>query len=188
MRRIEKYLHGAEVALVEPLSRQSQAIALQNATITWPQDRVRGASATPSVASTPKQKFVLLDLSIDFPLGELSLVCGKLGSGKSLLLLSLLGEADILAGQLTCPRSPPDAIASFVDQVVPEEEWVVQGVCAYVPQVSLYGDNGVETTHIGDRAPGFATLRSEVCTTSALNDCEVRRGSQCISDELLEAS
>ncbi|TFY65276.1 hypothetical protein EVJ58_g2068 [Rhodofomes roseus] len=134
LRRIEKYLHGAEVATVEPLSRQSQAIALQNATITWPQDRIRGASATSSAASTPKQKFVLLDLSIDFPVGELSLVCGKLGSGKSLLLLALLGEADVLAGQLTCPRSPPDAIASFAGKVVPEDEWVVQGVCAYVPQ------------------------------------------------------
>ncbi|KAH9932951.1 ATP-binding cassette transporter [Fomitopsis serialis] len=134
MRRIEKYLHGAEVAVVEPLSQQSQAITLQNATITWPQDRVRGASATPSAASTPKQKFVLLDLSIDFPVGELSLICGKLGSGKSLLLLALLGEADVLAGQLTCPRSPPDAIASFAGKVVPEEEWVVKGVCAYVPQ------------------------------------------------------
>ncbi|KAH9932956.1 multidrug resistance-associated ABC transporter [Fomitopsis serialis] len=134
MRRIEKYLHGAEVAVVELLSQQSQAITLQNATITWPQDRVRGASATPSAASTPKQKFVLLDLSIDFPVGELSLICGKLGSGKSLLLLALLGEADVLAGQLTCPRSPPDAIASFAGKTVPEEEWVVQGVCAYVPQ------------------------------------------------------
>ncbi|KZT70050.1 P-loop containing nucleoside triphosphate hydrolase protein [Daedalea quercina L-15889] len=134
MRRIEKYLHGAEVATVEPLGHQSQAITLQNATITWPQDRARGGSATPSAASTPKQKFVLLDLSIDFPLGELSLVCGKLGSGKSLLLLSLLGEADVLAGQLTCPRSPPDSIASFAGKVVPEEEWVVQGICAYVPQ------------------------------------------------------
>lgn len=169
MRRIEKYLHGAEVAAVEPLSRQSQAIALQNATITWPQDRVRGASATPSVASTPKQKFVLLDLSIDFPLGELSLVCGKLGSGKSLLLLSLLGEADVLAGQLTCPRSPPDAIASFAGKVVPEEEWVVQGVCAFVPQVRLPHVGWLDSTHFVDqRAPGFAMLPSEVSAVPVL--------------------
>lgn len=165
MRRIEKYLHGAEVATVEPLSRQSQVIALQNATITWPQDRVRGASATPSVASTPKQKFALLDLSIDFPLGELSLICGKLGSGKSLLLLSLLGEADVLAGQLTCPRSPPDAIASFAGKIVPEEEWVVQGICAYVPQVRLPLITWQNNTHfVRERAPGFAMPQSEVST------------------------
>ena len=30
---------------------------------------------------------MLVDLSLNFPRGELSLVCGKLGSGKSLLLL-----------------------------------------------------------------------------------------------------
>ncbi|PCH35119.1 multidrug resistance-associated ABC transporter [Wolfiporia cocos MD-104 SS10] len=134
LRRIEKYLHGAEVATVEPLDGQAHPITLQSATITWPQDRIRGASAAPSAAATPKQKFILMDLSLDFPLGELSLVCGKLGSGKSLLLLALLGEADILTGQVTCPRSPPDTIAAFTGQAVSDEEWVVQGVCAYVPQ------------------------------------------------------
>lgn len=30
---------------------------------------------------------MLLDLTLNFPIGELSLVCGKLGSGKTLLLL-----------------------------------------------------------------------------------------------------
>ncbi|KAF9234929.1 hypothetical protein BU15DRAFT_78554 [Melanogaster broomeanus] len=122
LRRIEKYLHGAEVTPVPPLSMQSQQITLQNATITWPQDRTsQSGSATPSAASTPRGKFVLLDLSLSFPEGELSLICGKLGSGKTLLLLALLGEADILAGQLICPRSPPDVLA-------------IKGVCAYVPQ------------------------------------------------------
>ena len=133
LRRIDKYLQGAEVAPVAPLDGHAHPIALQSATITWPQDRSRG-SAAPSVASTPRAKFVLLDLTLDFPLGELSLVCGRLGSGKSLLLLALLGEADILTGQVVCPRSPPDVIASFAGVVVPKEEWVVPGVCAYVPQ------------------------------------------------------
>lgn len=49
---------------------------------------------------------------------------------------ALLGEADLLTGQLVCPRSPPDALASFVGQQVPDEKWIVQGVCAFVPQVS----------------------------------------------------
>lgn len=51
-------------------------------------------------------------------------------------LAALLGEADLLTGQLVCPRSPPDIIASFAGAIVPDEEWVVEGVCAYVPQVS----------------------------------------------------
>jgi ABC-type multidrug transport system fused ATPase/permease subunit len=90
LRRIEKYLHGTEVASVPPLSEQSQTIALQSATITWPQDRSLLGSKTPSAAPTPRQKFILIDLSLNFPVGELSLICGKLGSGKTLLLLGML--------------------------------------------------------------------------------------------------
>ena len=41
-----------------------------------------------------------------------------------------------MTGQLTCPRSPPNAVASFVGKIVSEEEWLVPGICAYVPQVS----------------------------------------------------
>ncbi|KAG6806231.1 hypothetical protein H0H93_003329, partial [Arthromyces matolae] len=57
LRRIEKYMNGAEVTPVPPLSQQSQKIAFQSATVTWPQDRLQKtatASALPSAAATPK--------------------------------------------------------------------------------------------------------------------------------------
>ncbi|KAL1738850.1 ABC transporter type 1, transmembrane domain-containing protein, partial [Schizophyllum fasciatum] len=97
-----------------------------------------GTFTTPS---TPRPTFVLQDLTLSFPPGALSLVCGKLGSGKSLLLLALLGEADVLAGQLSCPRSPPDALAVFAKEAeekgsIPPDSWIVAGVCAYVPQAA----------------------------------------------------
>jgi hypothetical protein len=57
-----------------------------------------------------------------------------LGSGKTLLLLALLGEADVLAGQVLCPRSPPDSLAFFISVEPSREDWVVEGLCAYVPQ------------------------------------------------------
>jgi excinuclease UvrABC ATPase subunit len=79
---------GKEVSLVDPIEQQDQRIALQSCTLTWPQDRSIGSAAS-SVASTPRRKFVLLDLTLDFPIGELTLVCGKLGSGKTLLLLGV---------------------------------------------------------------------------------------------------
>lgn len=50
--------------------------------------------------------------------------------------LALLGEVDLLAGQILCPRSPPDSLASFTEVRVSKEDWVVEGICAYVPQVS----------------------------------------------------
>jgi ABC-type multidrug transport system fused ATPase/permease subunit len=93
LRRIEKYLHSAEVAPVPPLNENSPPIAFQGATVTWPQDCVRfgfstaETSAASNVSATAKTNFMLTDLNITFPKGELSLVCGKLGSGKTLLLL-----------------------------------------------------------------------------------------------------
>lgn len=90
LRRIEKYLNGAEVASVPPLDGLEHPIKFQSATVTWPQDRTASTSAMSSTAATPKRKFILMDMTLDFPLGELSLICGKLGSGKTLLLLCQL--------------------------------------------------------------------------------------------------
>lgn len=134
LKRIGKYLQLTEVAPVPPLSAAPgiNTIAVQSANVTWPRDR----SGDSSAASTPRHKFMLIDIALKFPEGQLSLVCGKLGSGKTLLLLALLGEADVLTGQVICPRSPPDALASFADQKVVQEEWIVPGVCAYVPQAA----------------------------------------------------
>ncbi|KAJ7113275.1 multidrug resistance-associated ABC transporter [Mycena crocata] len=137
LRRIEKYLHTPEVKPVPPITKQSQTIAFQSCTVTWPQDRsLSRASATPSAASTPRYKFVLVDLTLQFPPGELSLICGKLGSGKTLLLLALLGEADVLSGALMCPRSPADSLASFAGVQPSKENWIIPGICAYVPQAA----------------------------------------------------
>lgn len=48
---------------------------------------------------------------------------------------ALLGESDILSGQIICPRTPPDVLAKFaILKHISEEEWIVPGVCAYVPQ------------------------------------------------------
>lgn len=47
---------------------------------------------------------------------------------------ALLGEAEVVAGRVACPRSAPDCLANF--EVLPApDDWIVAGVCAYVPQV-----------------------------------------------------
>ena len=82
-------------------------VAFVNATVTWPAAQAGGiessSSSSPSGSRTPGldtrtpggrtpggRKFLMSDLSVDFPIGELSLVCGPLGSGKTLLLLGKL--------------------------------------------------------------------------------------------------
>ena len=155
LRRIEKYLNGAEVTHVPPLDRQSKTVAFQSCTVTWPQDWANTSQAS-SASSTPRHKFRLTDLNLEFPSKGLSLVCGKLGSGKTLLLLALLGEVDVLAGQVLCPRSPPDSLASFVSVTPSWEDWVVEGLCAYVPQAAWLRNASIK---------GFSPIISPNCIT-----------------------
>ena len=80
-------------------------------------------------------------------------------------LTALLGEADVLAGQILCPRSPPDSLAAFSGSRVPKEDWIVSGVCAYVPQVYvLMGLIGLSLT-IYSRLRGFGTHQSKVISS-----------------------
>ncbi|KAJ7220715.1 multidrug resistance-associated ABC transporter, partial [Mycena pura] len=126
LRRIDQYLDSPEVSvLAESAESHGTRIFLSSASLTWP------LSVKPDAATAP---FTLSNLSLEFPAGELSLVCGKVGSGKSLLLLALLGEAEVVSGQVVCPRSAPDFLANSSE--LPTSEWVVRGVCAYVPQTA----------------------------------------------------
>ncbi|KAG8745725.1 hypothetical protein FRC10_007205 [Ceratobasidium sp. 414] len=151
LRRIEKYMSAAEIADIRSFkdSQLDSTIKLVSATISWPQNKFGGPSSAPSVAPTPRARFIISDLSLDFPDGELSLVCGKLGSGKTLLLLALLGEADVLAGQLLAPRSPPDALAALSQQTgLSSSNWIVKGICAYVPQSAWLQNDSIKNNII----------------------------------------
>jgi hypothetical protein len=63
--------------------------------------------------------------------------CTGFSPTKFGLYTALLGEVDLLTGQVLCPRSPPDALAGFAGIRVAKHEWIVQGICAYVPQVNV---------------------------------------------------
>jgi ABC-type siderophore export system fused ATPase/permease subunit len=81
LKRIEKYLHSAEIT-PDCHVDAGPSVALKNATVTWPQAGFDGSATSAS-------GFSLVNINVQFPKGELSLVCGKLGSGKTLLLLGL---------------------------------------------------------------------------------------------------
>lgn len=74
-------MSAAEIADIRSIQDTdlNSTIKLVSATISWPQNRFGGPSSAPSVASTPRARFTITDLSLEFPEGELSLVCGKLG-------------------------------------------------------------------------------------------------------------
>ena len=78
--------------------------------------------------------------------------------------IALLGEADLLAGQICCPRTPPNSLASFANTVYKSDDWIVEGVCAYVPQVRFVFFPLVweRVLICDDRRLGFVMHRSEV--------------------------
>lgn len=77
--------------------------------------------------------FRLQDLDVTFPRGQLTLVAGKFGSGKTLMLLGLLGEAKLIEGDISYAVSDVLCDAS----VDGDDAWdlLPRGV-AYVPQTA----------------------------------------------------
>ncbi|KAF9973828.1 hypothetical protein BGZ73_002885 [Actinomortierella ambigua] len=59
---------------------------------------------TPSKPESVQERFKLQNLNASFPVGKLSVIVGATGSGKSALLLALLGEMDRVQGSFYMPR------------------------------------------------------------------------------------
>ncbi|KAL5043003.1 hypothetical protein BDW71DRAFT_130815 [Aspergillus fruticulosus] len=116
--RIAKFL-----GLEEHADGRSQGgengISLDNATIAWPCRREETEGEIP---------FQLKDLNLDFPRQALSVISGRSGSGKSLLLQALIGEADIIKGTVAVPRPEADPGPAS------PQDWIVNGMIAYVSQ------------------------------------------------------
>ncbi|THC96598.1 hypothetical protein EYZ11_003938 [Aspergillus tanneri] len=114
MERIKSYLEQSEhVSKIVPL----KDIEFQDATIAWP--GCCDASGS------------LRGLSLKFPRDSLSIITGPTGSGKSLLLASILGETDILSGSISAPVPAPFEEISCFDA---SESWVTDSAIAFVSQ------------------------------------------------------
>ncbi|ORY26307.1 P-loop containing nucleoside triphosphate hydrolase protein [Naematelia encephala] len=104
------------------------AIICKNATIGWPM-----AETDPN---TMIQSFKLRNLDFTLPQGKFTLICGPLGSGKTLFLRALLGEARVEEGSVQAPRSLPDATP--LDGAAQEDAWTLEtwldDSVAYSPQ------------------------------------------------------
>ncbi|KAI9739929.1 MAG: hypothetical protein M1818_004985 [Claussenomyces sp. TS43310] len=79
-----------------------------------------------------ENRFVLRDLTLQFPNDSLSVISGPTGSGKSLLLAAILGEVDVLTGSISVPRPPP-ADQRFDSKATPAD-WLIPSAIAFVAQ------------------------------------------------------
>lgn len=123
--RITKYILSPEK---ESHTTDVDHISFENAEIMWPGD---GAAKGPEQVDRERH-FVLSNLTLRFPPKALSVISGKTGTGKSLLLASILGECDVVAGSIKVPRAP-SLNERYDDQATPTN-WIIDTAVAYVAQ------------------------------------------------------
>ncbi|KAF2200266.1 P-loop containing nucleoside triphosphate hydrolase protein [Delitschia confertaspora ATCC 74209] len=103
------------------LLESGDSISFEHASVAWPSRH------------QDENTFTLKDVSLRFPVNQFSVVHGRTGSGKSLLLAAILGEADILKGIIRAP-SPSPAPEGFSSHVS-EDNWLIPSKMAFVAQV-----------------------------------------------------
>ncbi|KAM0512349.1 hypothetical protein ACHAPE_008915 [Trichoderma viride] len=106
-------------------------IGFENATFEWPTQGDAEPSASEDINHTefsPAQAFRLSKLEIKFHKDGLNVVCGPSGSGKSSLLLALLGEMELLRGRVHLPLAQQpiddDSLTSNA-AYCPQEPWIM---------------------------------------------------------------
>ncbi|KAJ2996301.1 hypothetical protein NUW58_g1011 [Xylaria curta] len=126
--RVEEFLMEQETEKYLQLGQDNvdeegrKTIGFRDATFIW--------GSKDAVAADGSVAFRLLDLDIDFKIGKLNIIGGPTGSGKTSMLMALLGEMTLTKGKVFLPggRSRED--------VRPDPATGLADTCAYVAQTA----------------------------------------------------
>ena len=131
--RIEEFLNEDDTEKYDQLLHKdedkeephSSMIGFEKATFSWGSKDTQSGDAAPA--------FRMINLDIKFSIGRLNIVAGPTGSGKTSLLMALLGEMTILEGSVSLPggRSredvKPDSETGLTESVAfcAQQAWLV---------------------------------------------------------------
>jgi ABC-type multidrug transport system fused ATPase/permease subunit len=120
-KRIQSYLLGPELS---GSTTEAPTISFEDASVAWPSEEEK---------TDGDERYVLRNINASFPDKELSVITGNTGSGKSLLLASILGESDLLKGCIKVPKAP--SISDRHDQKATKDNWIIPNSIAFVAQI-----------------------------------------------------
>lgn len=161
VKRIEEYLNSPEI---ERTAKESDEVTFDGASIAWPADEKLDND----------ERFILRDVTVTFPKGELSVISGKTGTGKSLMLAAILGEVDILSGSISLPKPP--TVEDRKDNKATRSNWIIPEAIAYVAQIPW-----IENASIRDNIE-FGLPHDEERYQKTIQVCALKKDLEMLSD------
>ncbi|KAK2768103.1 hypothetical protein FQN53_006314 [Emmonsiellopsis sp. PD_33] len=115
--RVEEFLNEeetqkyAQLRSHEPESTTPK-IALENATLSWGSSQPQ---ANTSQSSNHIESFRLIEMNVSFRIGKVNVIAGPTGSGKTSMLMALLGEMTLIEGSVHLPGGTSDRADLRID-------------------------------------------------------------------------
>ncbi|CAH1759566.1 2715_t:CDS:10 [Entrophospora sp. SA101] len=124
--RIDRFLDEDEIEYLDPKhylnNLAEQIIGFENATVTWNNNAVY-------INEEEIQEYQDEDEEVE-DYESVAVDGGPTGSGKTMLLVSLLGETNLRHGMIYCPRSPINQFKANINS----SDWILPNGVAYVAQ------------------------------------------------------
>ncbi|KAI6251523.1 ABC transporter [Erysiphe necator] len=165
--RVEEFLNEEETEKYNQLGGQnlngheSQMIGFKNVTVTWGH-KMDKQDNDPS--------FRLLNLNIEFKIGALNIIAGPTGSGKTSLLMALLGEMKLIEGKIFLPGF------SSREDARPDHETGLTETVAYCAQQAWLVNADIKENIL------FASTFDKKRYRDVIYACALERDLQVLSD------